>query len=100
MFGDVESKAHENGLIESLSLAVNLGMTRCCCQASNTEEGAYRSKTFAEKLSTIVRENVDRDVVRHERMIKKRFAMFVAIVLDVEVAQISLEYRSVMTSMY
>lgn len=58
MFGDLVSKAHENGVIEHFGLTARLWMTCCYCQMFNTMEGAYRSKQFADELRIIFSEDV------------------------------------------
>lgn len=50
MLGDVVAKAGENGLIESLGLAVCWWIIRCCCRMFSTKEESHRSKEFVDKF--------------------------------------------------
>lgn len=43
-FDKLVSKAHEDGVIESLGLAVCMWMIYCGCQVFNTEKGAHCSE--------------------------------------------------------
>lgn len=75
MFDNVISNAHEIGFVESLGFTVCLWMIRCCCQKFNSEEGAHSSKTFADKSSNIVYEDVRWNAERDEPMIKRRHSI-------------------------
>lgn len=71
LFDVVASKAHEDGLIGSLGLAVSVWVICCGFQLSNTKEGAHRGEEFAIRTSTMVNEDVRRKAARVEFMVKE-----------------------------
>lgn len=73
-------------------------MNSCYRQEFTTEEGAHRCEELVDKLNTMFIANIRRDTVRDTSMTKDDLCKFVAGVLDDGIAQFSLEYRSVKTS--
>lgn len=71
MFGEVVLTAHKDNFIDSLGLAILLGMIRCFSQASNIEKGAHRGEEFLHELSTIIGEDQRWSAVRDEPMIRE-----------------------------
>lgn len=72
-FGDVVLKAHVDKLIEYFGLDICRSMIRCCCLELNTVESAHPGKVLADNLRTIFSENVRRDAITDEPMVKENF---------------------------
>lgn len=71
VFCNVGFKAHEEGYIELLGLDVLFKMIGSCFQILNFVRRAHRSKTFSDKLSTIVRNDLPRDAVGEQPIFKE-----------------------------
>lgn len=67
---DMMSKAHKDGVIESLGFVICLRMVHCYCEVFSTEKGAHCSEKFSYKFSTIVGEDLRWDAVRDVPIIK------------------------------
>lgn len=94
--------ADERYLIKYLGLAFRSWIIRCCSQVFNTKEGAHRSTYFPDELSAIVSVDVRRDAERDELVIegKNRNVRGCCQGRWDSSSQLSLDYWSVMTTMY
>lgn len=55
---------------------------------------------LAGEMYTVILVEIRRNVVRHKPMVKKRYAVWADVVVDIGTARANLEQRSMMTKMY